>query len=233
MLFQYDSSAQFTVNLVFDNRQATTLEARDMKSAIDDRGRSYASLTADYESLLAANRLHAMAYESAVSEYNADMNDYNATVTRWNAAGGAPADEIGRLERRKTGLDARKSTLDADRDRLNGESDAINDLVRRINALAERNNLDVSLFNGKFVHVREFDKGVFDGTSINIYQYTDRADLIVALTHEFGHALGFPHTQSPESIMYYKLEKQDLDRIHLSGDDLALLKAKIADIDAE
>ena len=43
-LFRFDREAQFKVNLVYDERQQRTLDARKVKASIDSRGRSYDAL---------------------------------------------------------------------------------------------------------------------------------------------------------------------------------------------
>jgi predicted Zn-dependent protease len=59
---------------------------------------------------------------------------------------------------------------------------------------------------------------------INIYQFHDESDLELVLAHELGHALGLNHVENPESVMYYLMEKQNLENIQLTTQDLQAIK---------
>jgi len=65
---------------------------------------------------------------------------------------------------------------------------------------------------------------VYDGKSINIYQFEATADLRLVVVHELGHALGLDHLSQPESIMYYMMGEQDLENPKASNEDILALK---------
>ncbi len=228
-LFRFDRDAPLKVNLVFDERQQRTLHAKKVKASIDSRGRSYDALVWQHTRRSERIRESERRYEEEGAAYGKRLDEHNASVAYWNERGGALAEEFAGLNREQEVLKEGERSLERLRSELNDDVAAVNELVAQINELASANNLEVTYFNGKFVESREFEQGVFTGRDITIYQFTDVADLRIALVHEFGHALGFRHVDDPGAIMYYKFEKQDMTKPVLTGADLALLKKKFAD----
>ncbi len=225
-LFRFDRGASFKVNLVYDERQQRTLEARKAKAAIDSRGRSYDALvwqhTRRTERLAEAQRR----YDEAAAALRKRFDGHNAKAAYWNERGGAPAKEFGELQQELKALEREQGSLERLRTDLNDDVAAVNELVVQINELAEANNLDVTYFNGTFVDSREFEQGVFTGGDITIYQYSSVGDLRIALVHEFGHALGFGHVDDPAAIMHYKFAKQDMSKPVLTRADIDLVRRK-------
>lgn len=222
-LFEYDSGAPFKVNLVFDERQEKTIEARRFKRRIEVGNKSYDNLAQEYEHESELIKQLQEKYETEVASFNNRMQAYNAKIEYWNSKGGAPQEEFSRLTQEKYELNSKQRLLDGERLELNERIENHNVLARMIDHLAKMYNLDVELFNGKFVEAREFEKGVFNRTEINIYQFNEEKDLRLAIAHEFGHALGFMHTEEPQSVMFRTLAKQDMDHLHLTRTDLELL----------
>ena len=228
-LFTYDSSSSFKVNLVFDERQQRTLDARRLRAQINENGKSYNMLEAEYTSVFQSQEELQRTFDSNVATFEQRMNERNAKVSSWNNAGGAKEEELHSLQREDVELNEMRENLEKQRFFLNEAIQRANALAMEINALANKFNLSVENYNGKFVRSREFEQGTFDGRGINIYQFEDDASLKIALIHELGHALGFAHVDDPESIMYYKLERQDAHNIHLSDKDRALLTKLLRD----
>ena len=93
---------------------------------------------------------------------------------------------------------------------MNREASAINALSKELNTLLERRNAKAAEYNKvaedynkKYNRSLEFNQAEYTGKEINIYQFGNRKDLILALSHEFGHALGMNHVENPKSVMYY------------------------------
>ncbi len=214
------------MNLVFDERQQRTLDARKVKASIDSRGRSYDALVWQHTRRTERLRELQRRYDDAAATMQKRFDAHNARAAYWNERGGAPAKEYGKLQEELTELEREQESLERLLTDLNDDVAAVNELVVQINELAEANNLDVTFFNGTFVEAREFEQGVFTGRDITIYQYSDVADLRIALVHEFGHALGFGHVDDPTAIMHYKFAKQDMTKPVLTGADLELLTKK-------
>ncbi len=147
-------------------------------------------------------------YNSKLSSYNTRSFSYDVDVGYWNSVGGAPSDEYYRLEREKNILEQMQIE--------------VNSLVEKLNNLAEKINLavkDLDEWGG------EFDQGEYYGDGINIYQFYSRSDLKLVLAHELGHALDLNHVEGSSSIMYYLMEDQDLNNLHLTDQDWQELRS--------
>ncbi|TLY30048.1 MAG: matrixin family metalloprotease [Ignavibacteria bacterium] len=227
-LFQYDSSASFTINLIFDQRQQRMLEAKAMKAKLDTRGKSYDNLVDEYNSQLEEKQRLEKNYEHELSAYNERLERHNSDAAYWNNRGGAPSEEFAKLEQDRAGLDDMTDALTRKRVDINQAVADLNGLAKAIDKVAEEHNLEIKLYNGKFVESREFEKGVFNGRQINIFEYNGENDLKATLVHEMGHALGFNHVDDPKAIMFPILEKQDLTNIHLTPADARLVTDKFS-----
>ncbi|MEX2191689.1 MAG: matrixin family metalloprotease [Bacteroidota bacterium] len=225
-LFEYDPTSDFLVNLTFDHRQQRTLDARQAKAALDDRETSIQSLMSEYNRVGEEHLRLKRRYETELSAFTQRLDRHNASVANWNRKGGAPPEEFEKLKEEEKRVAEAKLLLDGTLASLNDAVNLQNTLAQRVNALADEFNLDVNLYNGRFVESREFEQGQYDGKGITVFQFTEESDLRVALMHEFGHALGFGHVETPEAIMHRRLEKQEMQNPVLTEDDLDLLKSK-------
>jgi hypothetical protein len=225
-LFEFDPTSNFLVNLTFDERQQRTLDAHQAKAALDDRENSIRSLMSEYNMAGDEQLRFKRRYESELAVFTERLDRHNASVADWNRKGGAPQDEFAKLREEEKRIETLRQALDKALTSLNDAVSRQNALAQQVNSLADQFNLDVSLYNGRFVESREFEQGLYDGKGITVYQFTEESDLRVALMHEFGHALGFDHVGTPEAIMYRRLEKQEMQNPRLTEDDLDLLKNK-------
>ncbi|MCX6144231.1 MAG: matrixin family metalloprotease [Ignavibacteriales bacterium] len=225
-LFHYRKDGLMSVNLVFDWRQEALLKAKEQRARLDENGSSFDMLKSDYERKSTSVGREQSTYEESGQAYNTHLNEYNSRVTRWNNGENHTEAEAQFLENRKKELDQEAAVLEQKRVSLKTTIDELNALGERISALAKKYNLEVEKFNGTYVNQREFEKGVYNGRSIDIYEFDKEEDLKVALVHEFGHALGLEHVDNPRSIMYRKLAAQDINDIHLTSEDLTELLSK-------
>jgi hypothetical protein len=226
-LFQYKKDGFMRVNLVFDWRQESLLKAKEQRAKLDESGTSFDMLKADYETKAAAVEREQSAYEESAQAYKTHLDEYNTRVTHWNNGENRTEGEAQFLESRKKDLDKELALVEQKRVSLKTNIDDLNALGERISTLAKKYNLEVEMFNGTYVNQREFEKGIFDGRNIDIYEFDKEEDLKVALVHEFGHALGIEHVDNPRSIMYRKLAAQNINDIHLTSEDLTQLLSKL------
>ena len=226
-LFHQRTDGLMRVNLVFDWRQEALLKAKEQRARLDENGNSFDMLKSDYERKSAAAERERSAYEESAQAYKTHLDEYNARVTRWNDGENRTEGEAQLLQSKRKGLDPELALVEQKRSLLKTNGDDLNSLGERISALAKKYNLEVEMFNGTYVNQREFEKGIFDGRNIDIYEFEKEEDLKVALVHEFGHALGIEHVDNPRSIMYRKLAAQDMNDIHLTSEDLTQLLFKL------
>ncbi len=223
-LFEYDSSAEFRINLVYDDRQKTTEEAKEMENQLNSLELKHDEATEEYDSLSVQSKKKISDYNKVVDKYKDDLDDYNREVRKWNQEGGAPEDEYEKLKEEKENLDDAYRKLEKQRKEINELINKANSLAQKSNQTAQIYNSNLNTYKNKFGESREFDKGVYDGKSINIYQFEAAADLRLVVVHELGHALGLDHLSQPASIMYYMMGEQDLENPKASNEDILALK---------
>jgi predicted Zn-dependent protease len=226
-LFQLSRDGPMKINLIFDWRQERLLEAKGAKAKIDENGKSFDQLQDEYDERARSVDQFRLTYEETAQAYKSHLSDYNSRVARWNEGGEHTEAEQRYLQNRKKELEDEQGALDKKVNELNSKGEELNKLGERMKASSQKFNLDVENFNGTYVRSRDFEKGVYDGKAINIYEFEKEDDLKLTLVHEFGHVLGLGHLENPKAIMNRKLAVQDVTNIHLTTDDLNLLKAKI------
>lgn len=228
-LFVYDESADFTINFIFDERQAEAdAQAQAEARLLAAEGTSDA-IKAAYDAKVASYENLQSLYEQKSASYEQALAVYNQTVEQYNNEGGAPPEVFERLEE-----DRKK--LDVQADQLNAEAAQLNALVQQINVLSETGNEiigtlneSVDSFNDRFADEREFTQGDYRGTHINIYTFIDTTELRAVLAHELGHALYIDHVENDSAVMYYLMD--DLQRdLTLTDEDLLAYNTLCADV---
>lgn len=225
-LFQYNSSAPFKVNLIFNERQAVTIEAVGSERTIETSRASYDALVREYNNLVILYKQRVDGHNFWISQFEQRLAEYNRKVAHSNSKGGASPDEYDQLQQERKALEAQKTELDKKGIDLNALAARINGLGDQVNSLAQRLNLDVKVHNRRYGEPRKFDQAEYRGNEINIYQFDGISDLQLVLAHEFGHALGLDHVNNPVSMMYYLMDKQNLMNPQLSQEDIAAFKTR-------
>ncbi len=193
-LFAYDPAAAFKLNLVYDERQQATDTQRELEAAISDSSASFDAKKATYDTKRA--------------EYDRRSAALTAEINRYNAAGGAPEDAY--------------RTLEAERKSVNALADELNKFGDQLNLQAADLNQQIEAVNSQAGQV--FDQATYVGDAINLYEFKSQQDLVLALAHEFGHALTLDHVDDPHANMYYLLKDQNLTHPTLAEADLAALR---------
>lgn len=223
-LFEYDEAAPFKINLIFDARQMRTLDSEKLENDLKNLETEHNNLIKQFGSLQNAYRKKLSDYNTQLAEYEKRLKEYNKEVKYWNNHGGAPEDTYANLEKERKKLKELASSLEQQRLEVNGLATQANQVVKKENQVVAEYNTNVTTYKSKYGESREFEKGVFDGEGINIYQYKEKDDLRLTLIHELGHALGLGHLENPQSIMYYLMGEQEIKNPALAPEDLQALK---------
>jgi len=210
-LFTYNPEAEFKINLIFDERQQATNEAVELENKLEKLDLTHDSTIEEYNSLKIKYSKRLAEYESKVAKYEKRLREYEKDVKYWNAHGGISEKEYQKLEK--------------ERKAINSLASKANQAAKEENEIIDRYNANLETYKSKFGETREFEKGVFDRTGINIYEFREKADLEMTLIHEFGHALGIGHLSNPDSIMYYIMGEQNLENPALTEEDASALKS--------
>ena len=222
--FKYDRKGQLQINLVYDTRQEITQQAIAIRAGISAKIKE-ADLIEDSISPLRKNfgALEA-SYSDHVTSYERDWDSYNKRAKNWNTAGGVSETEFQTLLKERQSLQKQLASLKQEKLELNRSTDELNQLIEKHNALLARASAEASTLNNSGASV-QFERGrhIKEGREewIDIFQFEDKANLLVTLAHELGHALGIGHNANPASIMSPLIHT---DHLALTAEDEAGLK---------
>lgn len=222
-LFVYDPEALFKVNLIFDQRQLQTLAGQKLEQSLNEIKVEQKTLAEKNAASFELYRKTLKEYEALLVAFQKRLAEYNERVAFWNKQGGAPAEEYEQLQTESGTLKKLEKDLEAKRYDVNALVDTVNQFSKEQVRVVDQHNAKVEGYVRRYGEPKDFDQGDYDGMAMNIYQFDDRAHLRLVLVHELGHALGIGHVEDPYSMMYYKMEQQDPDRLTLTADDRAAL----------
>lgn len=204
-LFKYDEDSSFTIDFIFDERQATANSEETQRYDLDKKWEESEKIKETVESLQADYQSLSNSYRADVSAYEKRLGEYNSEVNKYNDRGGAPADIFKELEIERKSLGRESEKLNKTAEELNVVAKKINDLSERGNLLVNAYNQEVNEYNEKYGFAREFTQGDYHENNIRIYKFSSESELVTVLAHEFGHSLGIDHVEDESSLMYYLL----------------------------
>jgi predicted nucleic acid-binding Zn-ribbon protein len=221
--FVYDPTAEFKINLIYDEKQLATVQKQKTESGLSALEYEFEDLDRRTTSLRLQYEAEVEAYEQSLTSFNQRKSSYNKEVSSWNEKGGAPNSVYNDLEKERQSLNREANELNAEAKAVNLAAEKLNEILSERNAKADRYNEAARLYNQKYGSGLEFNQAEYTGKEINVYQFTNERELLTALIHEFGHALGMDHVENPDSVMYY-LSTGDTDsKVTLSDEDISEL----------
>lgn len=223
-LLKYNPDSQFKINLVYDNRQEQSDAASQLEQNLNSLEVTHNSLAKQYNTLSAEYKKKIDDYNKDLENYKEDVSKYNEDVDYWNKQDGAPADEYAKLKKEKNDLEDEYKKLNEEKDEINKLVSQTNKVASQENKVVKNYNNSVETYQSEYGDSREFEKGIFNGEAINIYEFQKTNDLELTLIHELGHYLGIGHTENPEAIMYPMIGEQNMKDPKLAEEDLNELK---------
>lgn len=229
-IFSYDPNARFKINLIYDERQLTTIQKQKTEFGLSRVEENFEKIDADFTLFKNQYESKVAVYDQALADFNQRRSAYDRAVEFWNKKGGASKDKYEELEAERVYLNNEAQKINAEAMAINVMSKELNILLEKRNVEAKKYNQIADAYNQKYGSGLEFNQAEYIGNpfqktgEINVYQFGDKIDLNLALAHEFGHALGMDHVENPKSIMYYLTEANATVSLTPSAEDLAQLK---------
>ena len=222
-LFVYDDESDFTINLIYDERQQRTVTEEEWRIRLDEMQKEHQALIAKIDGLGVRYQSDVASYDNKREEYEAKLVAYNAKVEKYNQEGGAPPEVFKDLQKEAESLAKMQKDMLALEKKLNQQIDVVNKLGEEGNTKIAAYNAEVVEYNEVFGALETFTQGDYERERINIYKFSDVDELNRVIVHEFGHALGIGHVEMEGSVMYYLMTEQSTPA--LSTEDISAFTA--------
>ncbi|MGX9641476.1 matrixin family metalloprotease [Acinetobacter nosocomialis] len=223
--FIYDSQAELTINLVFDDYQTAQNERKIninklLQQQEEWREKNKAVLLSKQQIEEETTLLN-----EAKVQLNNRFEQYQKDVTIFNQGNVGKFNQAD-LIKRQAELTRLSLDLNTKFSHHSNKIETLNAQIKQINQHQNMLNQAIKEFNLSTTDRPEtFHKGLFSQNQIQIYGFNSFDDLRLTLAHEFGHALGLKHTTDPKSLMYPRLKEQDIHNFKLTHSDLDLLSS--------
>lgn len=223
--FIYDPNAKLTIHLIYDERQDESNQRRQQLGNIEQNQQVWSNKNQNLKQLKDEIDRANILLDTKKIQLDAQLHQYNQQIAMMNQNGGIHPSQRDLFIQQRHQLQQQIFALEQEINLYNQKIQHLNDQVSELNQINNQLNQSIDQFNQRF-QARLFDKGLFNGKQINIYEFSSKDDLRLTLAHEFGHALGLKHNQDPVALMYPMMKDQNMQNFSLTPADLALLDAR-------
>lgn len=222
--YQDNSADAIKINLIFDERQARTLQEIASSRKLEQQWSFFQSQITNYETLVAKHNEDAAKLQEETKAYEEQVQKQKKRVAAWESGPRTSQEEYDFLIAESDRLENWRKELEMWVEKVNERKKQLDALAAQLKLIQQDLNIKTQTHNQNYT-TQKFTAGEYGGYTIDIYQYYTKAHLRLTLAHEFGHALGIDHLPSPSSIMYPDTNEQNQFNPRPSQEDLAALMA--------
>jgi len=111
-LFQFvETGGDLTINLIYDERQASIDELKKIGIVINNNKETYNALKAKYTTLTGVYDQQKKLLDGEIRELKIQQDAYEKDVSYWNSRGGAPKGEYEKLQARRKNINTLIRTI--------------------------------------------------------------------------------------------------------------------------
>lgn len=227
-IIRHSSNGDIGINLVYGDEQQFMVNEKTFADQVEDKKREYESLEREYDRLYRRHKRMLDQYHATLDEYESRVERHNSYVEELSGKGSLSDRERQNLATREKQLDEFKRNLDRQLNEVEELRETVKEKADALKTLSEEQSELVAQYNDQFAGRKEFHQGSYTRKNreemINIFQFTTLNNLRLVLAHEVGHALGLDHVANPRSIMFYRMEEQNMADLQFSGEDLEAIR---------
>lgn len=223
--FIYDTNARLSIRLIYDDRQHQTDQRKRQLQQIDQQQEQWSKEKNQVDTRAQELERNTETLHFKRQQIDVLVTEQNKYIAEINQLGGADPQQRQQLEAQSQYIEAQIQQLQQEIDTHNFNILILNQKVDTLNHMNRKIDASVQDFNQTF-QPRLFDKGIFNGCEIHVYEFSGVDDLRLTLAHEFGHALGLGHHNEPQALMFPMLKDQNMQNFRLHPVDVALLAAR-------
>jgi len=227
-VLEYRKDGKVVIHLIYGEEQKRTESEQLLTNEIQTKKDQIEVLEEEYENLRTTFQEKQKDFESTLAEYNEKAREYSELANKWKGKK-IPEETYKKLKQMEKEIKLLRPTVERKKDTMEMLSQKTNTKSRKLNRLIDIQNELISKYNNRFGVAKKFNQGRYfrkgDDERINIFQFSNIAQLKTVLAHEAGHAMGLDHVENnPQSIMYPIMGKQNIFDLSLTDEDIAALK---------
>jgi len=229
-LLNYSPNGTVVINLVYGKDQKRTENEQALSSRINILKKQVEMSKKEYQRLLKSFQKKKNELQTTISHYEELAKDYNKKIARWKTGSDIPKGKKQDIEKMKQQIAYLQSQIKKKHKNSESLRKRVNSKSKHLNTIIDLQNQMIAKYNNTFSDPQKFDQGRYikDGNKerINIYQFSNRAELKTVLAHEAGHAMGLGHVDNPKSIMNAMMDKQDIFHLSLTREDIEAIRKR-------